>query len=139
MPCVVPSRFDPAGEAEIRRRLARLTPQAPARFGRLDAPRMVCHLSDAFRNALGENSVPFRGHPLANPVMRWLIIGVLPFPKGRAPTAPHFLATTPASWADDCSRLTALLDRLVARARDPVPVWGSTRPSASSPPRSGGS
>lgn len=56
----------------------------------------------------------------ARPLVRWLMLYVLPFPKG-APTAPQLLARTPASWETDLAALRRVID---AAAR---PAPGSPR------------
>ncbi len=84
---------------------------------------MVCHLIDAYRDALGENQIPFKRHVLSNPFLRWLVVDVLPFPRG-APTAPSYLATQPAQWKEDCARWDDLFTRIVERGRDATATWG---------------
>jgi len=78
-------------------RLARLTPDRPARWGRMNAPQMVTHLSEAMRMALGElpcrpKNVPWRHAPIKQLVVYWL-----PWPKG-VPTARELLGRTPLEW-----------------------------------------
>jgi hypothetical protein len=51
----------PEARAEILRRIEALTPESERRWGRMTAPQMVCHLSDACRAALGERRVPVIG------------------------------------------------------------------------------
>ncbi len=119
----MPSVFTPEREADLRARVARLSPEARAQFGTLNAPRMLCHLIDAYRNALGENPTPMRKSVLSNPLVRWLIIHVVPFPKGKAKTAPSFLATQPHDWAADVARWNELLTQIVTRGRDASPQW----------------
>ena len=45
-----------ADVSEILGRLATLTPQSKARWGRMNANQMTCHLNDSFRLALGEHA-----------------------------------------------------------------------------------
>lgn len=119
----MPSVFTPEREAELRARVERLSPDAPAQFGTLTAPRMICHLIDAYRNALGENPTRWKKGVLSTPVMRWLILYVVPFPKGKAKTARSFLATQPAEWAADVARWNELLTRIVAMGKKSAPRW----------------
>ena len=119
----MPSIFDPAVEAAVRQRAARLTPDAPARWGRMHAAQMLCHLVDAFRVPLGETSggiksTSFRFFPL-----RWLFVHVLPWPKGKVPTMPVFQQTQPAQWEEDRRAWEAALTRFVARGRQPKSQW----------------
>ena len=39
---------------DLRARLARLTPDSKAQWGRMTAPQMVCHLTDSFLGVMGE-------------------------------------------------------------------------------------
>lgn len=106
--------------------MARLSPDAPAQFGKFNAPRMLCHLIDAYRNAIGENPTPMmKGGFLSNPLVRWLIIYVVPFPKEKAKTVASYLATQPAEWGADVARWNELLTRVVARGGEVSPHWDS--------------
>ncbi|MGE3957091.1 MAG: DUF1569 domain-containing protein [Vicinamibacterales bacterium] len=95
-------------------RFGRLSPDAAPAWGTLSAPRMVTHVTDGLRAALGE--VPVR--PISGPLQYWplnaLIISVLPWPKG-APTAPELLARAPQQWSDELETLRTAVDRFVAR------------------------
>jgi hypothetical protein len=114
--------FDPAAERELRGRIRRLDPMAPAKWGKLTAPAMVCHLIDSYRVALGEQPVKSKGAKLSFPPLRWLILSVLPFPKG-APTAPEYLTTKPAEWDRDIARLDDYVTRFLDFGRSPSPAW----------------
>lgn len=106
--------FNTADFDALRQRLDRLTPDAQPRWGTLTAHRMVCHLSDSVGVALGEMPAKFTPGPLANPIARWLLAYVIPFPKARAQTAPEMLQTQPSDWQGDLERAR---DRLRAAAR----------------------
>lgn len=96
-------------------RLGRLQPDARAAWGRMTAPQMVAHLTESLRMADDELRIRLRPIPL-RPLVRWLLLYVLPFPKG-APTAPELLARVPESWEADKARLRAML----AAVRAPQP------------------
>ena len=87
----MPTIFDANRQKEVVDRLGRLKPDAPARWGKFNATRMIAHVNDGLRLALAELPVKSRKTPFKNAVARLLIIHVLPFPKG-APTAPELLA-----------------------------------------------
>lgn len=109
------SLFEPGAAASLVSRLESIPHDRPAKFGTLTAPRMICHLRDSFRAALGEVPVKPKNTPMKNPVMRWLVIdSPIPWPRG-APTAPEFLATKPADWDADRADARALVERLAAR------------------------
>jgi Protein of unknown function (DUF1569) len=107
--------FDPTARAALFARIDRLAPQASARWGSFTAPRMMSHLIDAVRMALGELLIPQRKSFLANRVVRYLVIHVFPFPRG-APTAPALLARAPDNWTSDAAALKAIIERAAAQA-----------------------
>ena len=105
----------------LLRRFDRLTPDAHARWGTMTVHRMICHVSDSLRVHLGEMPAEFRGGHLANPVARWLLAYVIPFPKAKAQTAPEMLQSQPSDWHAD---LTAAREQLrAAAARGPDGPW----------------
>ncbi len=103
---------DDATRTAIVQRVQRLTPGATAKWGRFDAPNMLCHLSDVLAVSVGDikaqsvNRKVFQHFPLKD-----LIIYVLPFPKNVS-TAREFLRSTPAAFDDDRQRVINLIDRL---------------------------
>ena len=87
----MPSIFDAARQEELVGRVAQLTPETPARWGKFTATKMLTHVNDALRMALADLPVKPRKTPFKNAVMRYLVIRWLPWPKG-VPTAPELLA-----------------------------------------------
>jgi len=109
-------------------RLRRLRPDSPRRWGRMTAPQMVAHLTDAFRNLLGERftSKPARPAPLVGrTIVKWVAIyAPLPWPKGirtRPETDQEIGGTPPtADFAADVLALEHACRRfLVAGERGP--------------------
>jgi len=94
-------------------RLARLRPEARAAWGNLDAPRMLCHVADQMRVALGE--LPARPrHTLATRTfLKFLVVhtGFEP-PRGKIQTDPEMLTSRPGPWADDLQRCRELAERV---------------------------
>jgi Protein of unknown function (DUF1569) len=119
----MPSIFDPGVEAATRSRVARLTADSPARWGRMNAAEMLCHLADSFRLALGESSATPKSSPLRWLPMRLLFVYLLPWPKGKLPTMREFQQTRPAAWDRDRQDWESALSRMVARGREPGPLW----------------
>ena len=100
---------------DLRDRVQRLTPESPAQWGRMNAPQMVTHLTDAIRMASGELPTAPKNMPLLRyPPMKQLILYYLPFPKG-APTAPELLARKPGEWTVEIGQLRDQLDQFVRR------------------------
>ena len=120
--------LDPACRQALVARFRSLQPDAPARWGRLNAPRMLTHLSDQLRYTLGDIQVPIQRGPLRWPVLKQLVMYWLPWPKGRIKGPPEMFATTPAEWSADLAGFETLLTRFVEsspRAEWPDhPVFG---------------
>ena len=117
--------LDAETERRLRARVAALTPDAPARWGRMNARRMVCHLTDSFRVALGEVPVVMKWTPLRLYPLRWLFVYTLPIPKGKVPTTPEFQRTEPAEWEKDVAEWNGAFDRVVLRSKEESPRWGT--------------
>jgi hypothetical protein len=117
--------FDPATARAFRARVETLRPDAAARWGRMNARQMLCHLTDSFRVALGEVPVVARWTPLRLYPLRWLFVFTLPIPKGKVPTTPEFQRTDPGDWEKDVAEWNAAFDRFVSRAQEKTPRWGT--------------
>lgn len=117
----MPTLFDPAAASGIRGRLDRLTSNGAPLWGTMDAGRMVAHLSDQLRLALGELPCKPKKTPFRNPVLKRLIIYLLPWPKG-VPTSPELLTSPAGDWDADVAALRTLIDRFAAKgAAGPFP------------------
>ncbi len=110
-------------------RLATLTAESPACWGRMDAGAMLAHLCQSARLALGDlpaaskNKRLFQVFPLKH-----LILYVLPIPKG-VPTSPELLAAASGTFEVDRQTLLDLLSRLGQGPREGAgpehPLFGS--------------
>jgi uncharacterized protein DUF1569 len=109
---------------ELQDRVGKLSAARKAQWGKMSAPQVVVHLSDALKMATGELPCASKRLPIRYPPLKQLIIYALPFPKG-APTAPELLTRAPGEWAGDVAELKTLLDRFVTR--------GPTAPTAEHP------
>jgi hypothetical protein len=90
-------------------RVERLAPDAKGLWGRMTAPQMLAHCTDALRMGLGE--LPVKPKNAALPrlaIVKWLFLNVLPFPKD-APTAAELIARTPDAWDVERAHLIALM------------------------------
>lgn len=101
--------------AGLRDRIGQLGPDTPARWGRMNAHQMICHLADSLRFALGEREPG----PLRYSLPAWLVRFValstpIPWPKG-APTASRIDqargGTPPTEFGEDRAELELLLER----------------------------
>ena len=105
--------WDHAIRAELIRRAHSLTPAHTARWGTFSVAAMMAHLNEATLMTLGELRVEAKapGFLRLAPV-RYLLIHVLPMPKG-APTAPELLArSSSAVLATEQATFARLLDQL---------------------------
>ena len=109
--------WNSADRESILSRFDRLAPDTRPKWGKLDAPRMVTHVTDAVRASLGELTL----RPLVGPLRYWpvnvLVMFYLPWPKS-APTAPELLDRHPVGWTDELGTLRTTLDRFTARDVD---------------------
>ncbi len=100
--------------AQILRRFSALSPDAKPKWGSLDAPRMITHVTDALRAGLGELPLAPKKSPLGVWPLNVLIMFHLPWPKG-APTAPELLKRAPVNWNAELAALESTVDRFVKR------------------------
>lgn len=109
----MPSLLVDTDRAAILARLHRLTPTDQPRWGTLTAPRLLCHLADQLRVALGD--IPVRRHDslVSRTLLKWLVVySPLRAPPGKVQTAPEMLTTVPGRWTDDVSACESLIQRL---------------------------
>jgi hypothetical protein len=80
--------FDQAARQSLAGRMARVTANAKAVWGTMNAEQMLAHLVEAMKLGTGELNLKPRKMIIRFPPLKQLIVYVLPFPKG-APTAPE--------------------------------------------------
>jgi hypothetical protein len=98
---------------ELHDRVGGLAWDSRALWGRFTAPKMICHLAESLKMAMGDLKVAPKRSPLRYPPLKQLIVYVAPFPKG-VPTAPELLARAPREWRDDVADVRSLLELAVA-------------------------
>ena len=108
----------PRDTAEILARLAALRADSRARWGRMTAHQMVCHLCDSFRFVAGEKEVSAASGPLQRTAVKWIALYLpVPWPPG-IPTRPELDqqlgGTAPQDFADDLAALAAMTARVTA-------------------------
>ena len=119
-----------ADRSIIVQRLRRVRPDARPAWGSLDAPRMLCHIADQMRVAVGD--IPTR--PVHSFVSRTLVkflvvnTGVQP-PRGRIKTAPEMLTSRPTAWDADLAACVDLAERVGLGTASAVhPAFGPLTP-----------
>ncbi len=105
---------DPRIRAACRERVQRLEPNAGAKWGRMTARQMVCHLNDSFRVAMGDKYASPAGGLLQRTFIKWVALHTpLQWPPG-VPTRPEIEqgrgGTPPAEWESDRAELVRLID-----------------------------
>ena len=109
------SVFNGEDRITLGERMDGLTLAHAPRWGTMTCGKMLAHLTDGVRMALGEVAVKPRPGPLRLGPVRHLVIHWLPFPKG-APTAPELLERCAQDCRDEVGALKAELERMAARA-----------------------
>ena len=94
----------------------------------MNADQMICHLEDALRCATGITPTKPRNMITSNRVLRWLLIYVLPWPKGKVKTSREMLLTKPGEFEADRRRLQSMVasagQRGVGASWAPHPAFG---------------
>lgn len=117
--------FDARDRESILGRVGRLTSESRPLWGRFTAPEMVCHVSTGLRQGLREADLGPPVGPFIRAPLNWLVIHVLPWPKGKAKAPPEMLATRPTTWAADLAALLDLIQRFGARG--PAGAWPESK------------
>ncbi len=110
----------------ILTRLHRLTPTHQSQWGTLTAPKLLCHLADQLRVALGDIPVQRHDSLLSRTLLKWLVVYTpLKPPPGKVETAPEMLTTVPGEWAEDLRACEGLIQRLATTPTGAVhPFFG---------------
>jgi len=111
----------PRDKAEILRRLRTVRPESARRWGRMSAPQMVCHLSDALRMGAGHKLVSPATGLFHRTILKWIVIYLpLRWPPGiltRPEIDQERGGTRPGDFAADVARLEALVELVTAQTR----------------------
>ena len=116
--------------AELLRRLQSVHAASAARWGRMSAHQMICHLSDAMLVATGRKAATPRTGPLQRTLIKWIAL-YFParWPAGIATPAEidqHVAGTRPQEFARDVQELETRLRRFAEEQpiRPPHPIFG---------------
>ncbi|MEO5989904.1 MAG: hypothetical protein ABIU54_04615 [Candidatus Eisenbacteria bacterium] len=110
----MPSMLDTTERARMLQRLAAIAPETRPRWGMMSAAQMLAHLDAQMRDVLGELTVAPRPRQIRNPLLKWFLIDVMPWPKGKLPTAPEYRVASPGEFAPLAAGLRARLEAWAA-------------------------
>jgi hypothetical protein len=88
----------------------------------MSAPQTVAHLADWMRMAIGAIKVESRNTPFRFPVVKQLVIYVIPMPRN-LPTARELQKSEPGEWSEDVRDLRELIRRAVQKNTDRNARW----------------
>ncbi len=114
------SLFDKAAYEEISNRMARLSPQATAQWGKMQVAQMLAHCAEAFKVPLTDHKLPrmFMGMLLG-----WMFKGQLsndtPYKQG-LPTAPNFIIKDARDFEGEKNKLMMLITDFYTKGPDKV-------------------
>jgi hypothetical protein len=119
-------------KVDVLRRLRTVRRESARRWGRMSAHQMVCHLSDAFRMALGQKAVSGAAGPLQRTLVKWIALYTPLRWRSGIVTRPeidqHCGGTKPGDFAADVAELERLVELIARRAKGsewpPHPVFG---------------
>lgn len=121
----------PEDATELVERLRQLHPASRARWGRMSAHQMVCHVADALRLALGTKAASPAGGILHRTVLKWVVLYVpLRWPRGiltRPELDQYAGGTRPEDFAADLAQVEVLLSQVAnyrSSRRPPHPLFG---------------
>ena len=104
------SLWNPQLREELVDRVARLTPDRRAKWGRMTCPQMVVHITDAFRMYCGEIEAGITRTPIQYFPLKHAFLYLLPMPKN-APTARELKSRVPGEWDAEMDLLRTALAR----------------------------
>ena len=114
----MPSLFDPADRQSVLDRLDRIPAGAAAVWGKMSAPQMLAHCSNALEVGTGDRPLPHRwiGRLLSR-FVRSKVLGPEPFPRS-TPTDPEFVIRDTRDFETERRRLAELVGRFVELGRE---------------------
>jgi hypothetical protein len=103
---------------EILRRLKKVRPDSPRRWGRMTSHQMICHLIDSFRMMAAERDVSDATGPVQQTIVKWFALYLpLPWPAGimtRPEIDQELGGSPPVEFAADIDELVRRVERVAA-------------------------
>lgn len=126
-----PSIRDDAARAAIVERIRKLGPDCERKWGVMAHEQLLPHLVDGLRLAIeGTERVP-KGF-MASPIMRYLVLHRLSWPKGKAKAPEGAFQRVMEDWDRDRAELIELLETYLSTPPDQLgyahPMFGPMKP-----------
>lgn len=104
--------FDPIGVHQILNRINRLTPETPAKWGKMNVAQMLAHCNVSYE------MIYEKIHPKPNPILKLFLKLVIkgkvvsdkPYPKNN-PTAPAFIISDQKQFEKERTRLISYINQ----------------------------
>ncbi len=109
-------------EAFIQR-IKNLTADHPRQWGKMTIDQMLHHLSMPIKVALGEMTMPADGNVFPRSLIKWIILRLKTFPRGKAPTSPGMKAEGIFDFEMKKAELIRLVEDLGKKTQSSK--WGS--------------
>jgi hypothetical protein len=117
--------FDATARSALEARVRRLLPDSPRQWGRMSPHQAICHLSDAFKVAVGERPcAPVAGR-FKQLVKLVALYAPVHWPRGTIVTVPEAEqgrgGTPPVEFERDRAELLALMERFATTGAHALP------------------
>jgi hypothetical protein len=107
--------LDPAGLAIYKSRFAKIAENTPRQFGKMTAGEMINHVRLLVEVSLEERELPDFSNWLSRTALfRWVLIEILPWPKGKVKAPVDLLDPTLKSFDEEHRLLDGALERFAA-------------------------
>ena len=110
---------DAPTRAAVLKRIDQLRPDSQRTFGKMRVDQMLRHVNAALEMTLGR--LQAKPKPVGIPIflLKFLVFN-LPWPKGKAPTAPELIAADTYEFEVERQKLKALIDELSKKSTDGI-------------------
>jgi len=108
---------DSTARQALQARVDALRPDSPRQWGLMRVDQMLRHVNAALEMTLGRLETRRKRIPIPLPVFKFLVFN-LPWPKGKAPTAPELIAADTYDFEKERARLKQLIGEVSAKPVD---------------------
>ena len=119
---------DSTTRAAILARIDQLEPDSPRLWGKMRIDQMLRHLNAALEMTLGRLPANDKPTGIPRPLLKFMVLN-LPWPKGKAPTAPELIAADTYEFEAERQKLKKLVDEVAQKSVEGVwlqhPAFGT--------------